>query len=229
MLVCTSMYWFILVHTGTYCYILTGECVYLYIQVYTVTYKYRIVHTGTYQYKHVCTCTYWFILVHTGTYEYTPVHTSSYLCWSRFKKDANGLRTQDLLHTVRMHFHCTARVQTPNTGYGTLKWLCLYNDCAHSCLCIWLLTSDQRRRSRSAPASGHDVRRPDLDWNLRIARPCLPQSAGFNWCHPDAAFKMQVALSLAVPVSVPLPGAHWRPSHCVGPAFQLNPLTQFFF
>ena len=40
MLVCTSMYWFILVHTSTYCYILTGECVYLYIPVYPVTYKY---------------------------------------------------------------------------------------------------------------------------------------------------------------------------------------------
>jgi hypothetical protein len=69
------MYWFILVHTSTYCYILTGECVYLYIPVYPLTYKYRLVHTGTYQYKHVCTCTYWYILVHTGTYEYIPVHT----------------------------------------------------------------------------------------------------------------------------------------------------------
>jgi hypothetical protein len=29
MLVCTSIYWFIPVHTSTYCYILTGECVYV--------------------------------------------------------------------------------------------------------------------------------------------------------------------------------------------------------
>jgi hypothetical protein len=78
--VCTSMYWFILVHTSTYCYILTRECVYWYIPVYTVTYKYKLVHTSTYQYIPVCTHTYWFILVHTGTYEYIRVHTNSYLC-----------------------------------------------------------------------------------------------------------------------------------------------------
>ncbi len=162
MLVCTSMYCFILVHTSTYCYILTGEYVYLYIEVYTVTYKYRLVHTGTYQYKHVCTCAYWFIRVHTSTYQFIPILI-------KVKKNANGLRTRDLLHTVRMHSHCTERVQTPNTGYGRWEWLCLYHDCAHSCLCIWLLTSDRLRRSRSAPASGHDVYRPDLDWNLTIA------------------------------------------------------------
>ncbi len=34
--------------------------------------------------------------------------------------------------------------------------------------------STAQARSRSAPASGHDVHRPDLDWNLTIARPCLP-------------------------------------------------------
>ena len=110
------------------------------------------------------------------------------------------------------------------------KCLCLYQICAKSCLCTWLLMSDRRRRSHSAPASGHDVHRPDLDWNLTIASPwsCLPQSAGINWCHPspDAVFKMQVTLSLAVPVPVPRPGAHWRPSQCVGPAFQLNTSTQ---
>ena len=78
MLVCTSMYWAILVYTNIYCNILTGECVYLYIPVYTVTYKYRLVHTSTYQYKHVCARTYWFILyilVHTSTYQSIPVHT----------------------------------------------------------------------------------------------------------------------------------------------------------
>ncbi len=107
-----------------------------------------------------------------------------------------------------------------------IKCLYLYHNCAYSCMCTGLLMTDWRRRPRSAPASGHDVHRPDLDWNLTIARPCLPQSAGFNWCHPNAVFKMQVTLSLAVPVPVPRPRAHWRPSKCVGPAFQLNPSTQ---
>jgi hypothetical protein len=109
------------------------------------------------------------------------------------------------------------------------KCLCTYSQCSCSCLCTWLLMLDRRRRSRSAPASGHEVHRPDLDWHLTIASPCLPQPSGFNGCHPDAAFKMQVTLSLAVPVPMPLPGAHWRQSQCVGPAFQLNPSTQFFF
>ncbi len=72
MMVCTSMYWFILAQTSTCCYILTGECVYLYIPVYTVTYKYIPVHTSTYQYIPACTRTYWSILVHTGTYQYIP-------------------------------------------------------------------------------------------------------------------------------------------------------------
>ncbi len=115
------MYWFILVHTSTNGYILTDECVYLYIQVYTVTYKYIPVHTSSYQYIPACTRTYWFILVHIGTYWYIPVHTSTYLFWSGFKKNANGFRTQDLLHTIRMHYHCTARVQTPNAGYSTTE------------------------------------------------------------------------------------------------------------
>ncbi len=80
MLVCTSMYWFILVHTSTYYYILlTGECVYLYIPAYPVTYQYILVHTGTYQYIPVGTHTYQFILVHTGTYMYIPVYNSTYL------------------------------------------------------------------------------------------------------------------------------------------------------
>ena len=113
MLVCTSMYWFILVHTSTYCYIPTGECVYLYIQLYTVTCKYISVHTSSYQ----------FILKHNGTYQYIPVHTSSYLSWSGFKKDANGFLIRDLLHTIRMLSHCAARVQTRlgDTGCVTMK------------------------------------------------------------------------------------------------------------
>ncbi len=82
--------------TGTYLYM-------------TVTGRYISVHTSTYQYILVCT---WY-------YMYIPVHTSSYLSCLGFKKDANGFWTQDLLHTVRMHSHCTARVQTPDTGCVT--------------------------------------------------------------------------------------------------------------
>jgi hypothetical protein len=74
-MVCTSMYWYILVHTGTYCFILTGECVYWYIPVYTLTCKYILVHTITYQYIPACTRLYLYILVHTSTYQYIPVHT----------------------------------------------------------------------------------------------------------------------------------------------------------
>ncbi len=70
-----GMYQYVLVHTSTYCFILTGECVYWYIQVYTVTYKYIPVHTSTYQYIPACTRSYLYILVHTSTYQYIPVHT----------------------------------------------------------------------------------------------------------------------------------------------------------
>ena len=220
MLVYTSMYWYVPVHTSTYCLILTGECVYLYILLYTVTSKYISVHTSSYQ----------FILKQTGTYQHIPKHTSSYLSWSGFKKDANRFWTQDLLHTVRMLSHCTARVQTPDTGCVTMEMFV-----SILTLCIILpvyLTLDV---GSTAPVPLRPrLRRPWrpqlLDWNLTIARPCLrvPQSAGFNWlgCHPDAVFKMQVTPSLAVPVPVPRPGAHWRPSQCVGPAFQLNTSTQ---
>ena len=111
MLVHTSTYQYIPVHTSTYCLILTGECVYLYILLYTVTSKYISVHTSSYQ----------FILKQTGTYQHIPKHTSSYLSWSGFKKDANRFWTQDLLHTIRMLSHCTARVQTPDTGCVTME------------------------------------------------------------------------------------------------------------
>jgi len=151
MLVYTSMYWYVPVHTSTYCLILTGECVYLYILLYTVTSKYISVHTSSYQ----------FILKQTGTYQHIPKHTSSYLSWSGFKKDANGFWTQDLLHTVRMLSHCTARVQTPDTGCVTMEMLvsilqlCIILPGPAPQLCIIL---PGRRRSRSAPASaGHDV------------------------------------------------------------------------
>jgi hypothetical protein len=64
-----SMIWFILVHTSTYSYIPTRECVYQYILAHTCTYLHVPAHT----------CTYRYILVHTRTYKYIPVHTSTYL------------------------------------------------------------------------------------------------------------------------------------------------------
>ncbi len=104
------MYWFILVHAGTYCYILTGECVNWYILVYTVTYKYIPVHPSSYKDIPACIRTYWYIPVHTSSYPYTPVHTGHTWVQKRCKRN-----------TIRMHSHCTARVQTPNTGYATME------------------------------------------------------------------------------------------------------------
>ncbi len=168
-------------------------------------YLYILVHTGSY----------WYIRVHTSTYQFIPMLIK---VQKKCKRALNPRSSAYCSHAFPLHCKST------DTKYRiwNMEMIVLYNDCAHSCLCIWLLTSDRRRRSRSAPASGHDVHRPDLDWNLRltIASPCLSQSAGFNRCRPDAAFKMQVALSLAVPVPVPRPGAHWWLSQCVGPAFQ---------
>ena len=42
-----GIYQYILVHTSTYCLILTGDYVYWYILVYTMTSKYISVHTST--------------------------------------------------------------------------------------------------------------------------------------------------------------------------------------
>ncbi len=228
------MYWFILVHTSTYCYILTGECVYCYIQVYTVTYKYIPVHTSSYQYIPACTRLYWFILVHTAmilvhtsTYQFRPVHTYSDLGSKKMQTDF-----EPKIFCILFACIPTALQEYRHKIWDMQQWqcLCTYSQCSCSCLCTWLLMSDRLRRSRSAPASGHDIHRQDLDWHLtiRIACPCLPQLAGFNWWHPnaDSEIKMQVTLSLAVPVPVPCPRAHWWQSKCVGQAFQLNPMTQ---
>ena len=170
--VCTGMYWYIPVHTSTYCLILTGECVYLYILLYTVTSKYISVHTSSYQ----------FILKLTGTYQYIPKHTRSYLSWSGFKKDANGFWTQDLLHTVRMLSHCTARVQTPDTGCVTMEMFV-----SILTLCIILPVYLTLDIGSTAPVPLRPrLRRPWrpqlLDWNLTIARPCLRSpSLTFGW------------------------------------------------
>ena len=75
MLVCTSLYWYILVHTSIYSYILTGKSMYWLKQVHTATYQYMQVHTSTYvlipahtnSYKLIlaCACMYWYIPAHT--------------------------------------------------------------------------------------------------------------------------------------------------------------------
>ena len=52
------IYWFIIVFTGLY----------LYLLVYTCIYWFALVFTGLYLYLLVCTCIYWFVLVFTGLY-----------------------------------------------------------------------------------------------------------------------------------------------------------------
>jgi hypothetical protein len=184
-----------------------------------------LVYTSTYQHVPVHTGSYWYILVHTSTYQFIPVHTFSDL-------GSKNMQTDFEPEIFCILFTCipTALQEYRHQIQDMQQWkcLCTCSQCSGSCLCTWLLMSDRWRRSRSAPGSGHDVPRQDLDWHLTIASPCLPQQAGFNLCQPDAVpvFKMQVTLSLAVPVPVPRPGAHWLPSQCVGQAFQLNPSTQ---
>ncbi len=82
--------------------------------VYTGIYKHIPVHTGIFWYVLVCTGMYWYVLGYTGMYQSR----------SEFKNGANQIQTRNLLHTFDMRDSCTARVQTPNTGYGTYKSLC---------------------------------------------------------------------------------------------------------
>ena len=79
--------------------------------VYTGIYKHIPVHPGIF----------WYVLVYTGMYWYVLVYTGMYQSRSEFKNGANQILTSNLLHTFDMHDRCTARVQTPNTGYGTLR------------------------------------------------------------------------------------------------------------
>ena len=132
MLVCTSMYWYLLVHTSIYSYILPGKSMYWLIQVHTATYQYMQVHTSTYVLIPAHTNSYKFILLCTGTYLHIP----------GFKKGANHIRTRDLYHTFRLLSHCTARVQTPNTGYESCEMVVYLNDTFRSCPCTWLLMTD---------------------------------------------------------------------------------------
>ncbi len=133
-----GMYQYVLVHTSTYWYILLHTNRWICVLVYTSIYCDLQVYTSTYQHIPVHTCMYPLILVHTGTYQYIPVYTSSYLSWSGFKKDAKWIRTRDLLHTVRMHSHCAARVQTPDTGPGMCNNgnVCVYINIVHNPACV---------------------------------------------------------------------------------------------
>ncbi len=148
-------------------------CSYQYILQSTSIYhwQYMQAHTSTYQFMPVHTCTYLYTLVCTGTYWYIPVHTYADL---GSKNVQTRFEPEIFCIIFLMHSHCTARVQTPNTGYVTSKMFGSYFNCSCycQCLCTWLLMTDRLRRSRSALATGHDVHRPDLDWHLRIAQPC---------------------------------------------------------
>ena len=83
MLVCTSIYVFILVRTDSY-------------QSYASTYQYRPMHTSSYQ--HISICKY--IPVQTRTYQLIPAHSSIYwlvlVCTSTYQKflDSKKLQTR---------------------------------------------------------------------------------------------------------------------------------------
>ena len=76
MLVCTSTYMYILVHTDSY---QSCESMYWFILLRIFTIQYIPVQTSTYRYIPVCTGMYWFVLVHTSTDKYRQVQTSTYL------------------------------------------------------------------------------------------------------------------------------------------------------
>ncbi len=87
-MLCTCMYWYILVHASTYWYevISTGSGMYWYIQVHTNSYWYILIRIpqavgsrhhesaasefGVIQYEQVRTSTYWYMLVCTGMYNH---------------------------------------------------------------------------------------------------------------------------------------------------------------
>ena len=113
MLVCTSIYVFILVSTDSY-------------QSYASTYQYRPMHTSSYQHISICkyipvqTSTYQLIQAHSNTYLYVLACTDLYQYIpeiSGFKKVANKVQTRDLLHTFCILYRCTASAQRTNTGY----------------------------------------------------------------------------------------------------------------
>ena len=103
-----STCWYMPVYTGVYQHVPAYTNTYQIVKVctdshwhiifYTSTCQNIPAYTGMYWYVLVCTCMYWYMLVYTGMYQSR----------SEFKNGANRIRTRNLLHTFRMHYHCTA-------------------------------------------------------------------------------------------------------------------------
>ena len=124
MLVCTSTYLYILVHTDSYqsC---KSRPIYTLVLVCTSTYQYRKDQKSTYQYVLAC----------TGIYQYIPGIPG-------FKKSANRVRTRDLVHTSRILYHCAASTQQTNSGYLSREMLVYILIQFCSCPCTWLLMTN---------------------------------------------------------------------------------------
>ena len=123
--------------------------------------------------------------------------------WSRSAPASGHDVHPDLDWYLTIAQPCTAKVQTPNTGYRAKQMFV-----SISKLCIFLLfMSDRLCRSRSAPTSGHDVHCPDLDpdWYLRIAQSCT--ATGFGLCNVVQVMSSSCRFQ-NVPVPVPRPGAN---------------------
>ncbi len=115
----------------------------------STTYHNVTVHASTYKY----------IQVRTRTYQYILVHTSTYHFWSGFQKGANQVWNHYLLHALGMHSPCTENVHWSNTGYATFYFVVYLFPFSCFWLYTWLLMTDQRSLSSSAPAYGHHVHR----------------------------------------------------------------------
>ena len=95
-----------------------------------------------------------------------------------------GIRTLDLVHTFRKHYHCTASINTsvlpfPLTGtiYISLSSL-LFR-------VTWRLVSDVRRGTRGAARAGHDVACPGLHLEVLVLAAACQWLALWHW-HPGS-------------------------------------------
>ncbi len=82
----------------------------------------------------------------------------------------NRSQTRNLLQTFLRTYHCTAGVQTSTPGYHCSSQQRTYIIILPKYLCTWWLMQDLLRRSRRAPAPGHDVSRQSLDLDLPKAQ-----------------------------------------------------------
>ena len=77
------------------------------------------------------------------------------------------IRTRNLVHTLRRHYHCTASVNTsvilfPLTGTIHIRLSALLFSIT------WRLVSDVGRGTRSAARAGHDIAGPGLHLEVRV-------------------------------------------------------------